>query len=66
MADGYKLWKDCPIPYCIKGKVTKPGAAVGDPPVKVDCPICGGSGFVFFGWCSADVFTMPANLPEPE
>ena len=64
MADGYKLWADCP--YCIKGKVKSSGAQGPDPTVDVTCPQCQGTGFKFMGYCSVDTFPLPAGLPEPE
>ena len=64
MADGYKLWKDCE--YCLKGKQKQWVGAEGGGLSDVDCSQCGGTGYRFFGWCSVDTFTLPANLPEPE
>ena len=64
MADGYKLWKDCE--YCINGKQKKSAGDEGGGTQDIDCPQCDGKGYVFFGWCSGDLFTLPANLPDPE
>lgn len=62
MADGYKLWVDCC--YCNKGKRVRRD---GDGNlVDVACEYCNGSGYMFFGWCSVDTFTLPTNLPNAE
>lgn len=64
MAEGYKLWIDCTV--CNAGKIKTWSGLSNDVLVYADCPRCGGSGFIFFGWCSADLFTLPTNLPDPE
>jgi hypothetical protein len=64
MADGYKLWKDCP--HCVKGKQKFTGEQGGDSVVEIPCTQCNGSGFIFLGWCSVDTYTLPTGLPDPE
>lgn len=61
MAEGYKLWQVCP--QCLgEGEAV---GIVGSGP-SITCFRCNGEKYIFFGWCSADLFTLPANLPEPE
>jgi DnaJ-class molecular chaperone len=66
MADGYKLWRICLA--CAgsghTGKLIE--GDPGQPPTNETCTLCNGSGYIFFGWCSVDTFTLPANLPEPD
>jgi len=64
MAEGYKIWVECP--YCINGKQKTSGTTEESETIEIDCPQCGGLGYRFFGWCSVDTFTMPGNLPESE
>ena len=65
MADGYKLWKVCPL--CTgAGKFSQWVGDInsGSSPELLDCPQCNGSGYVFVGWCSVDTFTLPDDLPD--
>jgi hypothetical protein len=65
MADGYKLWGICPLCsgagkfYQWVGNVNTGGSLE-----LLGCPPCGGSGYVFNGWCSVDTFTLPDDLPD--
>jgi hypothetical protein len=60
MADGYKLWQVCPI--CNGTGVIS--FWTGDGSEERSCPKCAGVKYIFFGWCSVDTFTLPADLPD--
>lgn len=65
MADGYELWQICPICQGT-GKISIWTGPPNDSSEEHNCPKCSGSKYIFLGWCSGDLFTLPANLPDPE
>lgn len=67
MADGYKLWMVCPVCNGTGTNEVRVGSTANEVGILEDvvCEKCGGTKYVFFGYCSVDTFALPANLQEP-